>query len=165
MARRVFYSFHYKPDSWRAAMVRQIGAISGNEPVSDNGWETIKKSGNAAIERWITNEMKGRSCTVVLVGARTAGRRWIKYEIAKSWSDGMGVVGIRINGLKNSKGFISQEGSNPFTDTELSVSGKRLSTIVKCYTPRGSNSKARYKWISDNLETLIEEAIAIRNTH
>jgi hypothetical protein len=113
MARRVFYSFHYKPDSWRAAMVRQIGAISGNEPVSDNGWETIKKSGNAAIERWITNEMKGRSCTVVLVGARTAGRGWIKYEIAKSWSDGMGVVGIRINGLKNSKGFISQEGSNP----------------------------------------------------
>ena len=77
----------------------------------------------------------------------------------------MGVVGIRINGLKNSKGFISQEGSNPFTDTELSVSGKRLSTIVKCYTPRGSNSKARYNWISDNLETLIEEAIAIRNTH
>ena len=165
MARRVFYSFHYKPDSWRAAMVRQIGAISGNEPVSDNGWETIKKSGSAAIERWITNEMKGRSCTVVLVGARTAGRRWIKYEIAKSWSDGMGVVGIRINGLKDAKGVTSKEGINPFTNIKFSDSGKRLSKIVKCYTPRGSNSKARYKWISDNLETLIEEAIAIRNTH
>ena len=30
MARRVFYSFHYQPDNWRAAMVRNIGSIEGN---------------------------------------------------------------------------------------------------------------------------------------
>ena len=38
MARRVFYSFHYSPDNWRAAMVRNIGSIEGNRPATDNGW-------------------------------------------------------------------------------------------------------------------------------
>ena len=36
MARRVFYSFHYNPDNWRAAMVREIGSIEGNRPATDN---------------------------------------------------------------------------------------------------------------------------------
>ena len=27
--RRVFYSFHYKPDNWRVATVRNIGSIEG----------------------------------------------------------------------------------------------------------------------------------------
>ena len=33
MARRTFYSFHYKPDNWRAAQVRNMGVIEGNRPV------------------------------------------------------------------------------------------------------------------------------------
>ena len=41
MAHRVFYSFHYKPDNWRAAMVRNIGSIEGNRPATDNGWEAV----------------------------------------------------------------------------------------------------------------------------
>ncbi len=28
---RAFYSFHYDPDNWRAAMVRNIGAVEGNK--------------------------------------------------------------------------------------------------------------------------------------
>ena len=34
MKRRVFYSFHYQADSWRASMVRNIGSIEGNKPES-----------------------------------------------------------------------------------------------------------------------------------
>ena len=45
MARRVFYSFHYKNDNWRAATVRSIGTVEGNKPASDNDWETVKKGG------------------------------------------------------------------------------------------------------------------------
>jgi hypothetical protein len=43
--RQVFYSFHYKPDSWRVSQVRNIGAIEGNKPAPDNDWETISKTG------------------------------------------------------------------------------------------------------------------------
>lgn len=101
MARKVFYSFHYNNDSWRTSQVRNIGVIEGNRPAPDNDWETVKKGGDPAIKRWIDDQMYGRSCTVVLVGSETAGRKWIEYEIRKSWEEGMGVVGIRIHNLKN----------------------------------------------------------------
>ena len=32
---RAFYSFHYVPDNWRAATVRNIGAIEGNKAAPD----------------------------------------------------------------------------------------------------------------------------------
>ena len=110
MVRRVFYSFHYEPDNWRAAQVRNIGSIEGNRPATDNDWETVKKGGDAAIKRWIAGQMEFRSCTVVLVGSNTANRKWINHEIVKSWDDGMGVVGIHIHGLEDSGGYTSKKG-------------------------------------------------------
>ena len=161
--RQVFYSFHYKPDCWRASTVRSIGAIDGNKPASDNDWEAITDSGDEAIEKWIKDQMQYRSCTVVLVGSKTANRKWINYEIVKSWDSGMGVIGIYIHGLKNSKGYISEKGKNPFSYITHGVTKEKLSAIVKCYNPAGSNSKERYDWISRNLANVVEEAIKIRN--
>ena len=163
--RQIFYSFHYKPDSWRASEVRNIGVIEGNNPVSDNEWETITKGGDNAIKRWINDQMKYRSCTVVLVGSNTANRKWINYEIVRSWREGMGIVGIYIHGLKNSQGAISQKGRNPFDYITFRGTTKKLSGIVKCYDPQGSNSKDRYAWISKHLSNAVEEAIGIRNQY
>ncbi|ACD89663.1 Domain of unknown function DUF1863 [Chlorobium limicola DSM 245] len=164
--RRVFYSFHYKPDVIRASQVRQIGAIEGNKSATDNEWEKItsgdETTKDKAIKKWIADQMKGRTCTVVLVGQDTANRKWINYEIIKSWDDGMGVVGIHIHGLKNFEGNISAIGENPFDYITHGVSKKKLSTIVKCYNPAGSNSKERYAWIEQHLANAIEEAIKIR---
>ena len=162
MTRRVFYSFHYKPDNWRASQVREIGTIEGNKPARDNDWETITKGGDAAIRKWIANQMNGRSCTVVLVGSNTAGRKWINHEIIKSWDEGKGVVGIHIHGLKNKEGMVATKGRNPFSSITHGRSGKPLSSIVKCYDPTGSNSKERYAWIEKHLANAIEEAIKIR---
>lgn len=161
MARHAFYSFHYKPDNWRVSMVRNIGTVEGNMPATDNDWESIKSGGDDAIRRWIASQMNGRSCTVVLVGANTANRKWINYEIVKSWNDGMGVVGIRIHGLKNSDGQTSTIGGNPFDYIKLGCS-KKLSEIVKCYDPAGANSQERYDWIKTHLANSIEVAIRIR---
>ena len=161
MARRCFYSFHYVPDNSRAAQVRNMGKIDGNTPVSDNDWETVTKGGDAAIKKWIEAQMKGRSCTVVLVGSNTANRKWINHEIVTSWNDGMGVVGIHIYGLKNLDGKVSTKGKNPFQFINH-PSGKKLSSIVKCYDPGGSNSKERYAWISEHLANAAEEAVKIR---
>ena len=163
MARRAFYSFHYKPDNWRAAMVRNIGAIEGNKPASDNDWETVTKGGDNAIKKWIADQMNGRSCTVVLVGTNTANRKWINYEIIKSWNDEMGVVGIYIHGLENSDGKVATKGKNPFDFIDYGDSGKKLSSIVKCKNPVGSNSKERYDWLTKHLADAVEEAITIRN--
>lgn len=165
MKRRVFYSFHYEPDNWRAAQVRNIGSIEGNSPASDNDWETVKKGGDSAIKRWIAGQLKNRTCTVVLIGRNTANRKWINHEIVKSWNDGMGVVGIHIYGLKNSQGKTASKGQNPFDSISFGNSGKKLSSIVKCYVPGGRNSTERYDWITEHLSNAVEEAIKIRNKY
>ena len=103
MARRVFYSFHYKPDVWRVSQVRNIGTVEENKPATDNDWETITGGGDSRIKKWIADQMSGRTCTVILVGSSTANRKWINHEIAESWNDGMGVVGINIHNLENSQ--------------------------------------------------------------
>lgn len=163
MARRAFYSFHYKPDNWRAAQVRNIGSIEGNRPTTDNEWEDVKRGGDSAIKRWINDQMKNRSCTVVLVGTNTANRKWINYEIAKSWNDQMGVVGLHIHGLKDRNGYTSSKGENPFHYLTLVNSSTRLFSIVKCYDPQGYSSKERYDWISRYLADAVEEAVGIRS--
>ncbi|MCP4704061.1 MAG: TIR domain-containing protein [candidate division Zixibacteria bacterium] len=163
--RQVFYSFHYKPDSWRASTVRNIGSIEGNRPAPDNDWETITSGGDAAIKNWIDDQMKYRSCSVILIGNKTAGRKWITHEIIKSWDAGMGVVGIHIYGLKNQDGYIADKGNNPFDHITLGNSITKLSSVVKCYTPSGSNSKERYAWISKHIANAVEEAITIRNNY
>jgi Thoeris protein ThsB, TIR-like domain len=162
MARKAFYSFHYKPDATRASQVRNIGVVEGNRPATDNDWETVTKGGDAAIKKWIAEQMKGRSCTVVLVGTNTANRKWINHEIIKSWDGNMGVVGIYIHGLKDLSGSISTKGKNPFDYITLGTTKKKLSSVVNCYNPQGTNSKDRYAWIKKHLENAVEEAIKIR---
>jgi MTH538 TIR-like domain (DUF1863) len=163
MARKAFYSFHFDGDHWRASQVRQIGAIEGNAELSDNDWEAVKRKGDGAIEAWIDGQLSGRSCVIVLVGAHTAGRKWIKYEIRKAWELSKGVVGIRIHKLLNSKGDASSAGANPFA--EFKVGDKALSTIVALYDPPGADSKAVYKSIADNIGGLVESAITTRSNY
>lgn len=162
MARKVFYSFHYQPDSWRAAMVRNIGSVEGNRPASDNDWETVKSGGDPAIKRWITGQLSGKSCAVVLIGADTANRKWINHEIIEAWDSGLGVAGIYIHGLKDAAGNTSTMGNNPFDHIGYANTGKKLSSIVKAHLPAGTTSQDRYAWISDNLSAIVEEAISIR---
>ena len=163
MARRVFYSFHYKPDNWRASQVRNMGVIEGNRPVSDNDWERITSRGDAAIEEWIDQQMYGKSCTVVLIGSRTGGRKWINYEITKSWKDGKGVLGVYIHNLKDFDGAQTDKGRNPFD--WITVGQKRLSSIVKAHDPRYSTSTNVYNHIKENLAAWVDEAITIRDSY
>ncbi|MBK1736067.1 hypothetical protein CKO15_12445 [Halorhodospira abdelmalekii] len=161
MPRKIFSSFHYKPDNWRASQVRNIGAIEGNKLASDNEWESVTQGGDAAVERWINEQMKGKSCVVVLIGAGTAGRKWIKYEIKKGWKDGKGLLGVCIHNLKDLNGDQAKKGRNPFDD--FTVDGKKLSSIVKAYDPPYSSSTNVYSHIKENIVDWIEEAIDIRN--
>lgn len=163
MARRAFYSFHYEKDNWRASMVRNMGAIEGNKPANDNDWETVKRGGEKAIQKWIDEQMKGKSCVVVLVGEKTASRKWIKYEIKKAWQDGKGVVGIQIHKLKDASGNTSSAGKNPFE--AFSINNKSMSSIVKLKKPTQTTSSGVYNHIKNNIADWIEEAISIRKNY
>lgn len=99
--RKVFYSFHYENDVFRAAQIRNIGTIEGNEPVSENDWEEVKREGDEAIKKWIDKNMQNRTCLIVLVGSDTANRPWVQYEIKHAWERKMGIFGIYIHNIKD----------------------------------------------------------------
>jgi hypothetical protein len=162
MARRAFYSFHYKPDNWRASQVRNMGVVEADKPATDNEWETITKKGDEAIEKWIKDQMYGKSCVVVLIGSNTAGRKWINYEIKQGWSNTKGLFGIYIHRLKDIDEHQSTKGSNPFSEFTVGTAKTNLSSIVKAYDPPYTDSKEAYGYIKRNLADWIEEAIEIR---
>jgi len=163
MAKRVFFSFHYDPDNWRAAQVRNMGVVEDDSTVSDNDWETVRKRDDAAIEKWIKEQLNGRSCTVVLVGTNTAGRKWINYEIKETWNSRKGLVGICIHNLQDKNERQSPKGANPFNG--FNINGTSLSSTVKLYDPPYNTSKDVYAYIKQNIASWIDEAIAIRNIY
>jgi MTH538 TIR-like domain (DUF1863) len=162
MAKRAFYSFHYIPDNWRASQVRNMGVIEGNQPVSDNDWETVTNGGDAAIKKWIDDQLYGKSCAIILIGSNTANRKWINHEISTAWNENKAVLGVYVHNLKDVTGFQSYQGSNPFDYISFKDSAKKLSSVVKTYNPPYSDSKLVYNYINDNLADWIEEAIQIR---
>jgi antiphage defense system Thoeris ThsB-like protein len=163
MARRAFYSFHYAPDNWRAAQVRNMGVIEGNRPASDNDWESIKRKGDAAIEAWIDGQLVGKSCTIVLIGSNTANRKWINYEIKETWKTGKGLLGVYIHNLEDRDGKQSLKGKNPFD--YLTLGGESMARIVPAYNPPYTRSVDVYAHIKENLAEWIEEGIRVRNRY
>ena len=161
--RRTFFTFHYKPDNWRASQVRNMGVVEGNKPVSDNAWEAVTRGGDAAIKRWIDAQMNGKSCVIVLIGGYTSGRKWIRYEIEKAWNDGRGLVGIHVHNLRDSNRKQTVKGPNPFYS--FYVNGRRLSNLAKAYNPPYKRSTNVYNNIAANISDWVEEAIRIRNNY
>ncbi len=154
----VFYSFHFDNDVMRVQQIRNMGMIDGNEPVSKNDWETVKKKGDAAIEKWIDDNMRYKRCVVVLIGTDTYKRPWVKHEIAKAWRDGRALLGIYIHNLNCPNNGNCSKGVNPFAQfTFTDENGVIVTPPV--YDPP---AKTAYTHIKDNLASWVENAIAAR---
>lgn len=150
----VYLSFHYDRDHFRVQQIRNMGIIEGQPLLSSQDWEAVKRRGEAAITAWIDKEMQYKRAVVVLVGAQTATRKWVLYEIRKAWDDHFPLVGVRIHGLRDSSGSTDQRGSNPFEQVTLKGGGA-LDRFVTLHDPVGTTSKDVYKSIADNLPTWI----------
>ena len=159
--RRTFYSFHFDNDAWRAGQVRNIGVTEHDEPVSSNAWEEVKRGGDAAIQKWINEQMSTRSCVIVLIGSQTAGRKWLDYEIRKAWNDKKGLLGIYIYRLLNQDSKSSSKGTNPFASVQVQ-NGQTLNQRVVAYDSPYTDSKDVYGYIKDHLEGWVEDAIKNR---
>ena len=110
MARRVFFSFEYEHDVWRAMVVRNSWVAQGREAAGFQDaadFEAVERQGDTAIKRWIRNQLYGTSVTVVLVGSHTCSSRWVRYEIEQSGERGNGLLGIDISKIKNRIGYTS----------------------------------------------------------
>ena len=114
--RRVFFSFHYEQDIWRATNVRKSGEFDASARAGwDEAslWEDAKRKGPDEIRRLIDAGLKGTSVTAVLIGTETADRPWVNYEIDKSIERGNGMLGLRIHSLKDQDGNRSRRGRVP----------------------------------------------------
>ena len=104
MARRVFFSFHYQRDIFRVNQIRSMPNITGCSAAGFQDaslWEDAEKKGEAAIKKLIDDGLNNTSVTVVCIGEKTAGRKYINYEIQKSIDRGNGLVGVQIHHLKD----------------------------------------------------------------
>lgn len=152
MSHKVFFSFHFKRDAWRAGQVRnsdlladedEYGVIDGVE------WEKLEKAGSDAIKRWINDQLKYTSVTVVLIGAETAEREWVNYEIRTSWERGNAIVGLRIHNVKNQDGLTDLPGLNPLDQIQL-VDGTRMSSICKTYDWNSDDGRTNLgQWVDE----------------
>ncbi len=163
--RQVFFSFEYNKDSWRASQIRNMGKVDSSSTFSDNEWEEVKEKTDKKIKEWIDSQMEKRSCLVVLIGSTTSGRKWINYEIEKAYELNKGIVGIYIHNLKDSEGKQTSKGSNPFYQFYIGDKKERLSKYVICFDSKYKLSQYVYDDIKENIEQLIEDAIANKRTY
>jgi len=135
MVRRVFFSFHYERDIWRASQIRNSWVTKPDREAAGfwdvASWEEVKKKGEEAIKRWIDRQLEGTSVTVVLIGAETSESKWVQYEINQSWDRGNGLIGIHIHNLKDQNGRTDIKGGDIFV--KLGYTGIKT-----------------YDWVNDN---------------
>ncbi len=115
MARRVYFAFHYQNDISRVNVVRKSGVIQGSDQAGfydASLWEKAQRTSDDAIKRMINEGLKGTTVTAFLLGAETAGRPWVKYELERSVSVGNGLLAIYIDQIKDLRGYTSYRGPN-----------------------------------------------------
>ncbi len=152
--RQVFFSFHHQGDILRVGQIRNSwllrkeGEDQGFMDAAD--WESVKKGGDAAVKKWIDEQLNGTSVTVVLIGKETADRPWVIYEIQESHRKGNGLLGIYIDRVKDLHGNYGARGSNPFSKLVITSTRQSLADIYPVYdwvADDGYNNMSR--WIED----------------
>lgn len=114
---KVFYSFHYEDvGSFKANIVRNSSRLKCYQGLltDQSIWEEFKVNTDKQIKQRIdTSELKKSDATIVLIGQNTYERRWVKYEIIKSFEAGNTLIGIHLNRIKGKEG-ITRKGLDPF---------------------------------------------------
>lgn len=136
MARKVFFSFHYDRDVHRVVQVRNSWVVraSGDAPpfYDKAEFEMVKKRAGG-IENWIEEQLRGTSVTVVLFGAETYDRPWVRHEIKRSYELKKGILAIDIHNVKHPQFGGDVQGKNPLSYWEITQAGRKvpLSSIYR----------------------------------
>ena len=159
MARhRVFFSFEYNKDYWRTVQICNLGKVSDDFLFPDSAWKEVRVKTNAAIKKWIDEQIAMCDCVVVLIGSTTATRKWILYEIERAYELHKGLVGIYVNKITDRVGYQTGKGKNPF-EYVCTHDGGKLSDYVVCYDSPRLSSRSVCDDIAERFEGLVEDAV------
>ena len=64
MAKSVLFSFHYDRDAWRVQQIINMGTLEGQTILNAQKWEEVKRQGDAAVKKWIADQMAYKSAVV-----------------------------------------------------------------------------------------------------
>ncbi len=127
MAKRVFFSFHYRDViDFRANVVRKHWVVKGDREEAGyfdaSIWEEARKTNDLGLTRLINGALENTSVTCVLIGSETYGRPWVRYEIVKSVRRGNRVFGVHVNSIRGKDQLTKVAGPNPFDYIALKYS-------------------------------------------
>lgn len=133
MARRTFFSFHCQADVIRAWVVRNswVTKITQGER-EDAGFfdssvfEAAQCASDDALKRFLREGLKNTTVTCVLVGAETTLRRWVRYEIFRSFMRGNGLFAVHVHTIAGFNKLPAAKGSNSFDNVAFTVDGDQL---------------------------------------
>jgi hypothetical protein len=133
MARRAFFSFHYAPDVTRAWVVRNswvTKVIQGQREdagfFDSSVFEAKERESDLVLKRFLREGLVNTTVTCVLVGKQTALRRWVRYEIFRSFIRGNGLLAIRIHSIPDLRKRTSEAGPNPFGSLSFWIDDDRV---------------------------------------
>ncbi len=105
MARKTFFSFHYQPDVHRAMNARNSWVTQPDRESAGffdkSVFDSKQRTSDYALKRFLSEGLYGTSVTCVLYAAQTAWRRWVRFELLKSFIEGKGILSIDIHTIRN----------------------------------------------------------------
>lgn len=159
MASRVFFSYHFQRDAWRANQVRQSWVTKTDREAAGffdaADQEEVQRTTDKAIKRWIDQQLQHTSVTAVLIGRETADREYVRYEIERSFERGNALLGIWIHNLKNRSRQTDHPGDNPLDDyvVETGSMRTRLSDLFPTYDWMGDDGQRNVAdWIEESAD-------------
>lgn len=143
MAKRVYFAFHYQDViDFRVNVVRNHWLTKPDRDAAGffdaSLWEEAKKKGDIGLKRLINAGLEGTSTTCILIGSQTTTRRWVRYEILKSFKRGNAILAVHINSITGKDRRTKALGPNPLLDVGVVFSESGLTATLY--------EKASEKW-------------------
>ena len=155
MARRTFFSFHYKPDVQRAQVVRNAWVTREREEsgfFDSSVFEKAKRTNDDTLRAFLIDQMKGSSVVCVLIGAETGGRRWVRYETQRAIWDERGLLAVRVHTIADFNRQTTTAGANPLDLLGVHVEEKGEAKFVRLI--EWSSTSANWSYSSDFTKVL-----------
>ena len=86
-------------------------------------FEASRREIDDVLKCFLREGLNGTTVTCVLVGAETCLRRWVRYEIFRSFMPGNGPLAIRIHSIGSLHSPATVSGCNPFDCLAFNLDG------------------------------------------
>jgi hypothetical protein len=159
MPRRVFFTFNYERDLWRAGIVRDSWIKPDRQAVGfwDKAlWTEANRRGEEIVKKMILRELENTGVTVVLVGAETGNNPWVNLAIIESYKRKHGLFAVYINKISDTQGNVDKHGDNPFDFIYINNPDGTVTHFSKLYLTYDYMDQNGYldldKWIEFNAQ-------------